>query len=526
MLFNSYIFLFAFLPVTLAGYVLAARISPRVGSGLLVLASLFFYGWWNPVYVPLLLASAAFNYGMSRAIVHAHANGRPAAAKTLLVAVIAGDLMLLGYYKYYVFILTTINAMFGTTLVGTAIALPLGISFFTFTQIAFVVDTYRSEAREQSPLYYLLFVTWFPHLIAGPIIHHRETMPQFAKSAAERFNWTAMAAGSAMFTMGLFKKVVLADSLGAFVAPTNALSAFTKAGLGVPVGFFDGWAAALAYTLQLYFDFSGYSDMAIGLSYIFGVRFPANFNSPYKAVNIVEFWRRWHITLSRFLRDYLYVPLGGNRHGSVRRYLNLLITMLLGGLWHGAGWTFVIWGGLHGIYLVINHAWRAVRAGAGADLSRSTLPGRFAARAVTLLAVIVAWVFFRATTLTAAYGMLSGMAGQNGFVLSAADAASLGSFGRWMAGAGVTFAPAMQASIIPVALWIAVLLPIALWMPNTQEIMGRFDLVLQRADGRDRTVASSISWRPNLRWAVVAAVVFVIALLNLARPSEFLYYQF
>ena len=526
MLFNSYSFLFAFLPATLLGFFLVARAKPRLGTVVLVLASVFFYGCWDIRYVPLLLGSAAFNYAMSRAIVRSQGRRRKTIAKWLAGATVAADLVLLGYFKYYGFFVSSVNTVTGWHLTRVDVVLPLGISFFTFTQIAFIVDTYCSEAREQDPLHYLLFVTWFPHLIAGPIIHHKETMPQFATAAASRFNWMAMASGSAMLTMGLFKKVVLADGIGYYVAATNAMSVFTKSGLGVPVGFFDVWAGALAYTLQLYFDFSGYSDMAVGLTLMFGVRFPANFNSPYKAVNIIEFWRRWHMTLSRFLRDYLYLPLGGNRRGSFRRYVNLLVTMLIGGLWHGAGWTFVIWGGLHGIFLVVNHGWRSLRAAFGADLSRSTLSGRFASRTVTFAAVVVAWVFFRSTTLAGACGVWSGMAGMNGFRLFEGDRAALGSIGTWLASAGVRFEPAMQASIIPVGLWIAALLPIVLWMPNSLEIMGRFDVVLQRAGSDDRAVASRISWRPTLWWAVVAAVLFTIALLNLTKPSEFLYYQF
>lgn len=526
MLFNSYEFLFGFLPVTLLGYLVALRASARLGSAVVAIASVFFYGWWNPVYVPLLLASAAFNFAMSRAIVRAQGQGRPQTAKAALVATIVGDLGLLGYFKYADFFLETISAVTGTQLSPLGLVLPLGISFFTFTQIAFVVDTYRGEASEADPLDYVLFVTWFPHLIAGPVIHHRPTMQQFTTAAKAGLEWPTIAAGSAMLTIGLFKKVVLADGIGAYVAATNAMSAFTKADLGVAVGFFEGWSAALAYTLQLYFDFSGYSDMAIGLSLMFGVKLPANFNSPYQAHNIIEFWRRWHITLSRFLRDYLYIPLGGNRHGGLRRHVNLLLTMLLGGLWHGAGWTFVTWGALHGVYLVVNHVWRSTRRAFGADLSRSTLLGRTAARSLTFVAVVVGWVFFRATTLSGALSILAGMAGLNGFILLEADRAALGVVGDWLAGAGVSFESAMQVSIVPVALWITVLLPVVWWMPNSQQIMGRFPVVLGAAGGPEGAVPSVISWRPSVGWAIAAGVVFTYVLINLNRPSEFLYYQF
>lgn len=520
MLFNSYTFLFAFLPATLLAFFLAARFRPRAGMLVLVLASLAFYSWWDRRYLLLLLGSAAFNYGMSRAIDRARQAGNLRSAKALTTGTIVADLLLLGYYKYANFFIATANAAAGLHLTPLQIILPLGISFFTFTQIAFVVDTYRGEAREHDWMRYLLFVTWFPHLIAGPIIHHKETMPQFAASVS-RANWLAIASGSAVFTLGLFKKVVLADNIGSYVAATNATSAFTKAALGVHVGFFDGWAAALAYTLQLYFDFSGYSDMAIGLSLIFGVKFPANFNSPYQAVNIIDFWRRWHMTLSRFLRDYVYVPLGGNRRGPVRRYLNLMATMLIGGLWHGAGWTFVIWGGLHGTYLVVNHGWHAVRTAIGMDRRSSSRLGRGAARTLTFVAVVVAWVFFRAPTVAAAREVLIGMSGLNGFVLLEADRASLGSVGNWLANAGVHFDPALQMSIIPVGLWIVALLPIAWWLPNSQQILARFPVVLDPPPATTRVL-----WKPSLMWAIGAAVLFTIALLNLTKPSEFLYYQF
>ena len=520
MLFNSYSFLFAFLPATLLAFFLAARFRPRAGMLVLVIASLAFYSWWDRRYLALLLGSAAFNYGMSLAIDRARRGTGARMAAGLTAATIAADLGLLGYYKYANFFIATANAAAGLHLAPLQIVLPLGISFFTFTQIAFVVDTYRGVAREPDWMRYLLFVTWFPHLIAGPIIHHKETMPQFAASVS-RVNWLAIASGSAVFTMGLFKKVVLADNIGSYVAATNATSAFTKAALGVQVRFFDGWAAALAYTLQLYFDFSGYSDMAIGLSLIFGVKFPSNFNSPYQAVNIIDFWRRWHMTLSRFLRDYVYVPLGGNRRGPVRRYVNLIATMLIGGLWHGAGWTFVIWGGLHGTYLVINHGWHAVRAAMGSGSRTSTVLGRTAGRALTFLAVVVAWVFFRAPTLAAAKGVLEGMAGLHGFVLLEADRATLGRVGAWLASAGVRFDPALQMSIIPIGLWILALLPIAWWMPNSQQITARFPVVLDPPESRSRW-----SWTPSLPWAIAAAVLFTIALLNLTKPSEFLYYQF
>ena len=273
----------------------------------------------------------------------------------LLVLAVAGDLALLGYFKYAGFLVGTADQFLGGAWPIPAIVLPLGISFFTLTQIAFLVDTARSQARDYKFTHYLLFVCYFPHLIAGPILHHKELMPQLDRADIVRFSPRRLALGLSYFTIGLFKKTVIADALSPYVGRV-----FDGAAQGMAPSGAEAWGAVLAYTLQLYFDFSGYSDMAIGLARMFGVRLPLNFDSPYKAVSIIEFWRRWHMTLSRFLRDYLYIPLGGNRHGTVRRYVNLLLTMLIGGLWHGAGWNFMLWGGLHGLYLAVNHLWRAL----------------------------------------------------------------------------------------------------------------------------------------------------------------------
>ncbi|MBT5260335.1 MAG: MBOAT family protein, partial [Nitrospina sp.] len=346
MLFNSYAFIFLFLPVTLLGFQLIGnRGHCRVAVSWLIGASLFFYGWWNPAYLGLILTSILFNYAVGVSL-----GSRP--AKTVLVVGIAANLGLLGYFKYANFFVDNINALTGSDIVLERIILPLAISFFTFQQITYLVDTYRGETQECDFLRYCLFVTFFPQLIAGPIVHHREMMPQFAKDTFCRLKAKHLAVGLTIFSVGLFKKVILADGIAVYSTPV-----FDAAEAGVILTFVDAWCGALAFTFQLYFDFSGYSDMAIGLGRMFGIILPVNFFSPYKASNIIEFWRRWHITLSRFARDYLYIPLGGNRKGTLLRFANLMITMLLIGLWHGAGWTFVIWGGLHGSYLVINHGW-------------------------------------------------------------------------------------------------------------------------------------------------------------------------
>ena len=311
----------------------------------LALASLAFYSFSNWQFVPLLLASIAFNYRHRLLLIAKRL--RPAPRFAVLTMGVAGDLLMLGIFKYAGFLAANLNALFSTGFT-VDILLPVGISFYTFTQIAFLVDAYRGNVARYALPHYALFVSYFPHLIAGPILHHRDMIPQFERRASQ-------AAGSASDPVRpdhLRDRPVQEDRS----CRRHPAAGRDRVRRATP-SFDQAWIGALAYTFQLYFDFSGYSDMAIGMSLMFGIFLPLNFNSPYKATSIIDFWRRWHMTLSQFLRDYLYIPLGGNRHGRVLRYVNLMITMLLGGLWHGAAWTFVVWGALHGIYLCINHAW-------------------------------------------------------------------------------------------------------------------------------------------------------------------------
>jgi alginate O-acetyltransferase complex protein AlgI len=517
MLFNSLAFVFLYLPITLGGFFLLGRRSPLAAAAWLAMASLFFYGWWNPAYVGLLAASMVFNYWLGVRIVRAGAAS--ARGRRLLIAAIAADLALLAYYKYANFFVENVAALAGAQWSLAAIVLPLGISFFTFTQIAFLVDAYQGKAREYSFVHYCLFVTYFPHLIAGPILHHAEMMPQFAQRQTYAPDFDKIAAGVTLFVLGLAKKVLIADEVGGYVAPF-----FDAARGGAPLTFLEAWCGALAYTFQLYFDFSGYSDMAVGLSLMFGVKLPINFHSPYKAVNIIEFWRRWHITLSRFLRDYLYAPLGGNRKGPARRYINLLATMLLGGLWHGAGWTFVLWGLLHGFYLCVNHGWRALRTALGHDLRRSTAAGRVLACGVTFVAVVVGWVLFRADSLSTAAAMLRGMAGLNGFALPDHWLPRWGEFGAWLAAQGVAFNDTRGLVRTGLVNWIVILLIIVWFAPNTQQIMRD----AQPALGVPETggAASCLRWRPVAWLALPCAALAVLIVVNLHRKSEFLYFQF
>ena len=515
MLFNSHAFIFLFLPLTLLVFFALGRFSAKLAAGWLAAASLFFYGWWSPTYVALLLVSILFNFAAGGAIVRAAADARH--SKRLLTAAIIANLALLAYYKYANFFVANFNAVTGAGLGVAEVVLPLGISFFTFTQIAFLVDAYQGKVREYNLVHYGLFVTYFPHLIAGPILHHGEMMPQFAQREIYRPQYDLIAAGLTMFALGLAKKVLIADGVAPYVAPV-----FDAPGAGVTLTMLEAWCGALAYTFQLYFDFSGYSDMAVGLSLLFGVRLPVNFHSPYKAVNVIDFWRRWHMTLSRFLRDYLYVPLGGNRKSRVRRYTNLLLTMLLGGLWHGAGWTFVLWGALHGVYLVINHGWREFRRRLGHNLHRSTPWGRRAGCLVTFIAVVISWVLFRAPDVETAIEILRAMAGCNGLVLPEAWLAKTGGFGAALAALGVDFDATPAMTRTGILHWIWVLLLVVWLAPNTQQIMAAAKPALGVPEERP----SPIRWRVALPWAAVTLGLLLAVVVNLGRHSEFLYFQF
>ena len=319
--------------------------------------------------------------------------------KTLLIFGLAFNLGLLGFFKYTDFFLENFNGIFGSNIPLPHILLPIGISFFTFTQIAFLVDAYKGEAKEYSFIHYVLFVSYFPHLLAGPILHHKEMMPQFASRWNWAIRWRHIALGLFIFSIGLFKKVAIADTFAVW-----ANSGFSNS---ASLHLIDAWVTSLSYTFQLYFDFSGYTDMAIGISLLFNIKLPINFNSPYKAVSIQDFWRRWHITLSRFLRNYLYIPLGGNRKGKYRTYINLIVTFLLGGLWHGAGWTFIIWGLMHGIALAIHRLWQNL----GFKLNIVV------AWLITFNFVNLAWVFFRAENFNQGMQVVKAMLGLNGIVL-------------------------------------------------------------------------------------------------------------
>lgn len=510
MLFNSFEFALGFLPVVLGAYFALGHRGKYIWAcSTLALGSIFFYGYWMPQYVVLMLASISLNYGIGDLIQRSLRAGDEALALVALRLGICSNLIALGYFKYAGFFVTNIEAAFGLGLSEIHILLPIGISFFTFTQIAYLVDTYQRKVKETNPIHYLLFVTYFPHLIAGPILHHAEMMPQFREKSTFHFQANNLLSGLLVFLIGLFKKVVLADGIQPFVGPVFDAPA------SQPLSILEAWGGALAYTLQLYFDFSGYSDMAIGLSRMFNIELPLNFNSPYKARNISDFWRRWHMTLSRFLRDYLYVPLGGNRKGPLRRYMNLFATMLLGGLWHGAGWPFVIWGALHGLYLACNHAWQAAERRLRFSMQGALLES--ASVFVTFFFVVVAWVFFRAKDLDSAWRVLSAMFAGSTFVLPL-DSGLCDLLEQVL--------PWEQKASLPAfggdrqIIWTVSLL-LAIWiLPNTQQLMrmacSRFVL--------------SEPWRQNLTWVGIGASLFWIVLLLMINEtrgaSEFIYFNF
>lgn len=527
MLFNSYEFLFLFLPITVSIYFVFARVGREAAIGWLVLTSLFFYGWWNPIYLLLLLISMLVNYGLGNIIsLTASKSGR--SGSLWLGAGIIFNLGLIAYFKYANFAVDTVRSLSGADLYIDTIVLPLAISFFTFQQIAYLVDAREGITREYSFSHYALFVTFFPQLIAGPIVHHRDMLPQFMDPGAMKPHHADIAVGLTIFAIGLFKKAVLADAIAQYATPV-----FDAANRGEPLSFFVAWGGALAYTLQLYFDFSGYSDMAIGAARIFGIKLPLNFHSPYRATNIIEFWRRWHMTLSRFLRDYLYIPLGGNRGRSFDRYRNLMLTMLLGGLWHGAGWTFIAWGGLHGFYLVVNQAWRGFKKNIGMGETPVGTIGRIGGWALTFVAVVIGWVFFRAANFDAALTMLQGMAGMNGVAIPNAIASRLGALWPYAEQAGLTTFLGGGSEFAFTWLWVFLLLPIALFMPNTQQIMTSAQPALNQHTCEPwnelpmpSTLRDGLRWKASPGWAIVMGVVAMMAIFAMTRVSEFLYFQF
>ena len=484
MLFNSYEFIFVFLPITFFIFFYLNEKRLIVASkAFLVFASLFFYAWWNVIYLPLILISMIFNYTIGKNLTDSKNK------KFLLTFGIVVNILLLAYFKYSDFFIQNINLITHSHIHLLHLALPLAISFFTFQQISYLVDSYKNETKEYNFLNYALFVTFFPQLIAGPIVHHKEMMPQFSKISNLAKNYRNIALGLFIFTIGLFKKVVIADSF-AFWANAGFDEATT-------LNFLEAWITSLSYTFELYFDFSGYTDMAIGVALLFNIKLPINFNSPYKAVSIQDFWRRWHITLSRFLRDYIYIPLGGNRLGEFRVYNNLMITFLIGGLWHGAGWTFVFWGFLHGLALIIHRIWQKV----------NIKLNNFIAWFITFNFINISWVFFRAKTWDDAIKVLKGMftLKDNIILPTALEDKVPALLTNSLNIKYDNFLVGIHGGVDTI-LWIIVGFVLVLFCKNSNEIAKEF--------------------KPNLFYALFASVLIFYISISMGVKSEFLYFNF
>ncbi len=527
MLFNSYLFIFAFLPITLIGFIILRRKTPVWAVSWIVLASFFYYGWWKPQFLLLLFVSILVNLIFGKILISGRLSQR--VSRLVLTLGVSFNLAALGYFKYAGFLVANFNEIFAAGLPSPNILLPIGISFITFQKIAFLVDAHRGAVRHFTVLNYIFFVTFFPQLIAGPIVHHAEIMPQLARAPRRNFN-ADFAVGMSIFIVGLFKKVILADSLAIYA---DAGYAVIKEGQVLDTA--SAWITVISYALQLYYDFSGYSDMAIGLGRLFGIRLPLNFYSPYKASSIIDFWRRWHMTLSRFLRDYFYIPLGGNRLGFVRRYLNLAMVMLLGGLWHGASWTFAVWGGVHGLLLAMNHGWRKL------PFTHHRFYRSLFIRPVivvmTFLAVVLAWIPFRAETMNEASTMLLYLfpgphTGPMGFASFAnfwhAQFLQLGSFATWFKPPELwptVLPPDYLATVAkPVGIILLINLMAIFLIPNTSQIFSNFEPALS-AEEQPNAYRGALRCLNN-RVAAVLALMFVFSVLKLTHVSPFLYFQF
>lgn len=463
MLFNSYEFIFLYLPVVLGTYFfLGSRNKYELAATWLVLASIFFYGYWDSRYVVLLLSSICFNYSIGRMI------EKHVCKKKFLTLGLAVNVLLLGYYKYTGFFVEQINVLSGADMIIPHIVLPLGISFFTFTQSAYLIDAYRGETVGYSFRTYCLFVTIFPHLIAGPIIYHKDMIPQFMNKGNCHINYDNMAMGIALFSIGLFKKVVVADNVSLWV--NSIFNHYDQ------LNFLEAWAGALGYTFQLYFDFSAYSEMAIALGLMLNLKLPVNFNSPYQSLSIIDFWRRWHMTLGIWVKSYLYIPMGGNRNGEFAKMRNLFVSMLIIGLWHGAGWTFVFWGGMHGLLLMINHQWRRT----GINLPKVLC------WSLTFFSVMMAWIFFRAENFAQALQIIHSMFDFQDISMAVEN---------WRVEKNAVNVWSMIAG-----------LGILICLPNPIVIMQRF--------------------KTNWTWYFVTLILLLVSLYQMNTYTEFLYFQF
>ena len=481
MIFSSSEFIFLFLPLTFCLYFyLNKNKYTTLATGSLAFASLFFYSWWNIIYLPLILSSVIINYALSRLIIKSTLY-----KKNLLIFGLLFNVLLLSYFKYSDFFLQNINFVFDTNYSLLRITLPLAISFFTFQQIAFLVDSFKGYVVKHTFLNYIVFVTFFPQLIAGPIVHHKEMMPQFTKKRNKLINYKNIYLGVFIFSIGLFKKVVIADTFSIWAS--NGFDVLEQLSL------IEAWITSLSYTFQLYFDFSGYTDMAIGVALLFNIKLPLNFNSPYKATNIRDFWQRWHITLSRFLRDYVYIPFGGNKKGNFKMYCNLLATFLIGGIWHGAGWTFIFWGAMHAFAIIVHRIW----SNAGINLNK------LVAWFVTFNFINISWIFFRAEQWEDAIKVLKGMFGFSGVVLPSIFQ-NISFLQENDIVIGEVFAN--FNSDTEITLWLLIALFICLFFKNSNQIVSFY--------------------KPDNKIVFFIVSIFTISLMNLDKNVDFIYFNF
>jgi D-alanyl-lipoteichoic acid acyltransferase DltB (MBOAT superfamily) len=542
MLFNSHEFIFVFLPVAVAGFFLLGTVSKTWALRWIIITSLFFYAWWRPLNVLLIAPSILINFGLARVLQRLGDDEKRSYACTMVLWLgIAFNVVFLGYFKYIDFARGTINDVFGTNLVLTHVILPLGISFITFQKIAFLLDVNAGRVKSFTFQDYCLFVLFFPQLIAGPIVHYREMMPQF-HAAPCRFDKINAAVGLTLLSFGLFKKTVLADRIAPLVTPI-----YEQAAAGNHITLLLAWMAAIGFTLQIYFDFSGYTDMALGIARFFGIRLPQNFDSPLKSSSIIDFWLRWHMTLTRFLTAYIFNPLTlwltrrrlakgrsllSARNATIGAFIYLLmvpllVTMFISGLWHGAGYGFIFWGLLHGFYLTVNHAWRIVvrpRWPVRLNYDRLMKPVGFV---LTFVSVCVGMVFFRSSTMASATDLVRGMVGLNGVTLPEPVFASLGSLGVWLHTMGVASQPGGGQNLTMMVFWITILMFIALACPNTLQVLARFEPALGTKPRPARILNRwLVEWNASLAWATGISIVAAIGILSLGGPSEFLYWQF
>jgi len=544
MLFNSAEFLFGFAPVALLGFYLLGRYSRVSAIRWLIVVSLVFYGWWRPLNVLIIGPSILVNFALARVLQRLARNeASRRGSKAVLVLGIVFNVVFLGVFKYTDFVTGTINDAFGANLILTHILLPLGISFITFQKIAFLIDVHAGRVKSFTFQDYCTFVLFFPQLIAGPIVHYREMMPQF-QAASCRFNKENLAVGLTLLLFGLFKKVVLADQMAPLVTPI-----YQHAASGASISFFTSWMAAIGFTLQIYFDFSGYTDMALGLARFFGIKLPPNFNSPLRASSIIEFWLRWHMTLTRFLTAYIYNPLvltltrrrlAKGRPGFARSnttvgaFVSLLmvptiLTMFISGLWHGAGYGFVVWGVLNGIYITINHGWRLAAARLWPDRRSYDRLMQPVGQLVTFITVAATMIFFRAPTMASAIDLVRGVLGLNGFGLPQDLLGRLGPLAGVLHRVGVVAEAGSGQDFISAGKWICLLLVIALALPNTMQILRRYEPALGVKPGSTNFPSGKfrlLEWSPSVPWAIAVSAIAAIAFVSIGGPSEFLYWQF